>query len=92
MNPIIKDWFDFTLECICRYYNGEESPLSRTLKKDKNFFNEYVDFFFLNDLVTNDYNKVNCWCGKMDFKGIGLPKFLEDYIGFIELEHFSNTL
>lgn len=43
-------------------------------------------FLFLNDLVTEDYNKVNCWCGKMDFKGSGLPKTLEEYIRFIEFE------
>ena len=43
-------------------------------------------FPFFNDLVTEDYNKVNCWCGKMDFKGSGLPKTLEEYIRFIEFE------
>ena len=30
--------------------------------------------------------KVNCWCGKMNFKGSGLPKTLEEYIRFIEFE------
>ena len=30
--------------------------------------------------------KVNCWCGKIDFKGSGLPKTLEEYIRFIEFE------
>lgn len=92
INPIIKDRFDLTLECIRRYYNRENSPLSKTLEKDKAFFDlfidftGYVNFFFLNDLVTEDYNKVNCWCGKMDFKGSGLPKTLEEYIRFIEFE------
>ena len=43
-------------------------------------------FPFFNDLVTEDYNKVDCWCGKMDFKGSGLPKTLEEYIRFIEFE------
>lgn len=92
INSIIKDRFDLTLECIRRYYNEEKSPLSKTLEADKKFFDlfidfkGYVDFFFLNDLVTDDYNKVNCWCGKMDFKGSGIPKSLEEYIRFIELE------
>ena len=92
INPMIKDRFDLTLECIRRYYNRENSPLSKTLEKDKAFFDlfidftGYVNFFFLNDLVTEDYNKVNCWCGKMDFKGSGLPKTLEEYIRFIEFE------
>lgn len=92
INSIIKDRFDLTLECIRRYYNGEKSPLSKTLEADKKFFDlfidfkGYVDFFFLNDLVTDDYNKINCWCGKMDFKGSGIPKSLEEYIRFIELE------
>ena len=43
-------------------------------------------FPFFNDLVIEDYNKVDCWCGKMDFKGSGLPKTLEEYIRFIEFE------
>ena len=69
-----------------------KSPLSKVLEADKNFFDlfidfkGYVDFFFLNDMVTDDYSKVSCWCGKMDFKGRGIPKSLEEYIRFIELE------
>lgn len=60
-HPRIKDRFDLTLECIRRFYEGKDSPLFKTLKIDEAFFNlfgkgkngfkNYVDFFFLNDLV-----------------------------------------
>ena len=64
MNKYICDRFDLTLECIRRYYLNEESPLYNVLIKDKPFFDlfvdfkGYIDYFFLNDLVTNDYQKV----------------------------------
>ena len=60
----IHDRIDLTLECIRRYYNNEQSvnPLLSSIIKNKLFFDlfsgfkEYVDFFFLNDLVDVDYN------------------------------------
>ena len=66
----IKDRFDLTLECIRRFYNGEDSPLNKVLKADEEFyklfvdFKGYVDFFFLNDLVSEDYKKVKLFFGK----------------------------
>ena len=87
MNPIIKDRFDFMLECIRRLYNEEESQLLRILEKDKDFFNMFVDFkghrFFLNDLVIDGYNKVNCWCGKTKFMETDFFKSLGNYISTI---------
>ena len=38
-NAHIKDRWDLTLECIRRYYKGEDSPLFETLAKNKEFFN-----------------------------------------------------
>lgn len=73
-NPLICDRWDLTLECIRRYYNGDNSPLFDTIKSDSNFFDlfcdfkGYVDFFFLQDAVSDDYSKVNIWCGDADFK------------------------
>ena len=74
-NCKVVDRFDYTLECIRRYYNGEESRLNDVflLEKNKKFFNlfrnkdndsgkdafkNYVNFFFLNDLVSDDFEKV----------------------------------
>ena len=59
-NRKISDRWDLTLECIRRYYNGEESPLYKTINRDKEFydlfvdFKGYVDFFFLQDCVSED--------------------------------------
>ncbi len=49
-------------------------------------FKGYVDFFFLQDCVSDDYSKVDIWCGDADFKESGLPKTLDDYYKFIEKE------
>jgi hypothetical protein len=91
-NALIADRWDLTLECIRRYYNNDKSPLYETLKEDKQFFSlfkdfkGYVDFFFLQDAVTEDYSKVNMWCGKSDFVFDGLPKTVDEYLRFIDEE------
>ena len=91
-NGIISDRWDLTLECIRRYYAGEESPLSKTIQGDKGFFDlfvdfkGYVDFFFLQDCVDPDYSKVDIWVGDTSFTGSGLPKTIDDYFIFIEKE------
>lgn len=59
---LIDDRFDLTLECIRRFYLGQESPLNQTLIRYANFFQlfnsfaGYVSFFLLDDLVDSDYN------------------------------------
>ena len=91
-NTLISDRWDLTLECIRRYYKGEKSPLYDTICTDKAFydlfldFKGYVDFFFLQDCVSDDYSKVDIWCGDAEFTDTGLPKTLEEYFGFIEKE------
>ena len=68
-NHSIKDRFDLTLECIRRFYEGKDSPLYPVLKTDEAFFKlfvnfkGYVDFFFLNDLVSDDYTKIKLFLG-----------------------------
>ena len=60
----LNDRFDLTLECIRLYYLGKESCLFDTLKANKPFFDlfidfkGYVDFFYLNDLVTDNYSAI----------------------------------
>jgi len=89
----ISDRWDLTLECIRRYYNGKESPLSSVIESDKDFydlfldFNGYVDFFFLQDCVSDDYSEVDIWCGDNSFEKSGLPETVEDYFNFIHKEH-----
>lgn len=92
MNRKISDRWDLTLECIRRYYSGEESPLSKVIESDKAFydlfvdFKGYVDFFFLQDSVSDDYSSVDIWCGEGDFSGSGLPATIDEYFLFIERE------
>ncbi len=91
-NSLICDRWDLTLECIRRYYNGEKSPLFDTIERDKDFyrlfndFKGYVDYFFFQDMVSDDYSKVDIWCGNADFVESPLPKTVDEYFRFIELE------
>ena len=84
-NSKIHDRFDLTLECIRRYYNNEQSPLYNVLKEDEKFFNlfsdfkGYVDFFYLNDLVTDDYKSVKFFLDFDDFKGNPRPQTVEEW-------------
>ena len=84
-NPFIRDRWDLTLECIRMYYNGEDNPLSKTLIENKNFFDlfvdfkGYVDFFYLQDCVSNDYSKVNLWLDTKLFESNPIPKTTEAY-------------
>lgn len=92
-NALISDRWDLTLECIRRYYAGEESPLSKVIESDQKFydlfvnFKGYVDFFFLQDCVSEDYSTVDIWCGDASFEKSGLPETVEDYFNFINKEH-----
>ena len=93
MNILISDRWDLTLECIRRHYTGEESPLSKVIESDKAFydlfvdFKGYVEFFFLQDCVSEDYSSVNIWIGDASFKKSGLPETVEEYIQFLVKEH-----
>ena len=84
-NPFIKDRWDLTLECIRRYYVNETSPLSDVLVKDKGFFDlfesfkGYVDYFFLQDCVTEDYGAVVLWLDCNLGVDDPLPQTVSDY-------------
>ena len=88
----IKDRWDLTLECIRRFYNNEASPLTECFLKDKDFFElfidfkGYVDYFFLQDCVTPDYESVLFWLGNGELDSEPLPKSPKEYIDFIEKE------
>ncbi len=65
----LNDRFDLTLECIRLYYLGDNTlkankTIFDALMTNKPFFDlfenfkGYVDFFYLNDLVTDDYTAI----------------------------------
>ena len=85
-NGKIKDRFDLTLECIRRHYINEKSPLSDTLQRYSSFFNlfenfqRYIDFFLLQDLVTEDYLSIKYLIPFKSFENSPLPKDVDEYI------------
>lgn len=94
MHPRIKDRWDLTLECIRRYYKGEESPLSKTLQEPMNQaffalfvdFKGFVDFFFLQDCVNEDYTKVILKYDSSLFDTFPLPDSVDSYLNYVQKE------
>lgn len=91
-HPKICDRWDLTLECIRRFYQGEDSPLSQTLQKDQGFFDlfidfkGYIDYFFLQDCVSPDYSEVKFGLGKGSFDEDPMPCSVEQYMSWINSE------
>jgi hypothetical protein len=85
LNQSIKDRFDLTLECIRRFYSNEFSPLSDTIKRYALFFNlfqdfkGYVDFFLLQDLVTENYLSIKFYLPFNGFDYPPLPNNINEY-------------
>ncbi len=85
INHKIADRFDLSLECIRRHYLREDSPLATTLQRYASFFDlfgsfrGYVDFFLLQDLVTNDHNAIRFYLPFHDFNSSPLPSDLSEY-------------
>ncbi len=90
MNSKIDDCFDLTLECIRRHYDGEESPLMEVLNRYGYFFSffdnfeGYVDFFLLQDLVSEDYGEIKFYLPFQNFEGKPLPQDLTSYAAYLE--------
>ena len=92
-NKYICDRLDLTLECIRRHYSGEQSPLSNVLVNDADFFDLFVDFkgfvdyFFFQDLVLEDYSGIKFWIDIDDFRTIyPMPKTVRQYLRFLDDE------
>ena len=87
-NPKIIDRFDLTLECIRHHYSNEDSPLSNTLEIYSDFFNlfedfqGYVDFFLLQDLVTEDYLSIKFYLPFDSFDNRPLPSNVHEYLSY----------
>ena len=88
INPRIKYRFDLTLECIRRHYLEEDSPLSSTLHRHSAFFDlfqdfrGYVDFFLLQDLVTENYLSIKFYLPFNDFDNSPLPNNVNEYLSY----------
>ena len=90
-HPRIKDRFDLTVECIRRHYRSEDSPLSATLARYSDYFRlfgdfrGYVEFFFLQDLVTDDFSAVRFFWRFEDFHSSPVPDSMAAYLHYREL-------
>ncbi len=82
---IIADRMDLTLECVRRHYAGTESPLTDTIVAYSDFFalfesfKGFVDYFFLQDLVSDDYGTVRFFTPFDNFITSGLPTSPDEY-------------
>ena len=90
-HPRIKDRFDLTVECVRRHYLNLSSPLSEPLKRYADFFGlfenfrGYVEFFLLQDLVSENFSAVKFFAPFDDFKTSPLPSDKEIYIRYKKL-------
>jgi hypothetical protein len=81
----IADRMDLTLECIRRFYEGGASPLRATIERHADFFalfenfRGYVEFFLLQDLVSDDCGDVRFFTPFVDFGSNARPRDLEEY-------------
>ena len=85
-NRQIVDRLDLTIDCIRRYYLSESSPLYETFKRYDDFFQlfgdfkGYIDFFLLQDYVTEDYMSVKIAEPFDDFSSTPIPKTVDEYL------------
>lgn len=89
-NQKVSDRLDLTIECIRRYYLGEDSPLNETFERYDAFFRlfddfkGYVDFFLLQDAVSEDYSTVKIAPPYDNFESRPVPKTVEEYMQYME--------
>lgn len=90
-NSKISDRFDLTLECIRLHYLRLENPLQVTFGTPINSFffrmfedfKGYVDFFFLQDLVDDSYEKVNFFTEmEQPFESSPIPETAREYYAY----------
>ena len=90
-NSQIRDRWDLTMECIRRYYSAQESPLTEVMAKNQAFFDlfvdfkGFVDFFFLQDCVSDDYKEVRMWFTPL-YDSKVIPDNVDSYWNFINAE------
>jgi hypothetical protein len=85
INTRIVDRLDLTVECIRLHYHGETSPMAETLIRYGDFFalfedfKGYIDFFLLQDLVSDDSSTVRFFGDYTGFGAPALPSTLDAY-------------
>ena len=91
MHPKINDRFDFTLECIRRWYSDIESPLSTHFDRYCSYFQLFKDFqgytrfFLLDDLVDAYSGNIRFWLPFRDFgKTDPLPANVAEYRDYMK--------
>ncbi len=86
----IADRFDLTLECVRRHYAEIESPLSETMGRYAKFFDlfesfqGYVEFFLLQDLVSDDGAEIRFLLPFDNFQRTALPLDAREYVDYLE--------
>lgn len=81
----IADRMDLTLESIRRYYECKWSPLGDVLTRYHDFFaafedfRGYVDFWLLQDMVTDDYSSVRFFMPFDEFRSSAIPQDFDTY-------------
>jgi hypothetical protein len=91
----ISDRLDLTLECVRRHYIAQASPLSDVLARYDTFFalfldfDGYVDFFHLQDLVSQDGSAVRFHLPFDSFLSSARPTDVNTYRAYVqEATHF----
>ena len=85
-NSQICNRFDIILECIRRYYNRGNSPLQETIKRYKKYFNLFTsfkgfcEFFFLQDITSENYKKIDFFLPFKKFEENPFPKTVDEYM------------
>lgn len=84
-SKFIQDRVDLTIECIRLYYKGINNPLNNALKYDEKFFNlfnnfkGYIDYFYLQDIVSEDYKHVNIFIGSGNLEDSPSPQNTKEW-------------
>ena len=86
----IDDRFDLTLECVRRFYLGLPSPLHDVFLRYQDFFGlfsdfrGYVNFFLLQDLVTENYAQIKFHLPFDNFMSVPDFHCVNDYLLYRE--------
>ncbi len=81
----VGDRMDLTLESIRRHYRDAWSPLADVLARYRDFFaafedfRGYVDFWLLQDMITDDYSGVRFFTPFDEFRPPAIPQDLHTY-------------
>jgi hypothetical protein len=87
-HPAIADRLDVTLECIRLHYAGEDNPIGGVLQQNAAWFSlfkdfrGYVEFFFLQDLVTDDFSEVRFHVPFAGFNASALFGNIDEYLTY----------